>query len=107
MPLSNRPIEQVLSRQFLDLSHTHDICVRQTYDIGTREPILDLVNYVNKDGLQLLHDNNSHLSQEHQEKLVFVLMVLNPNNHFKIGEDYHIQTLMGHDKYNNTDSDEQ
>ena len=106
MPLSNRPIEQVLSRQFLDLSHTHDICVRQTYDICTREPILDLVNYVNKDGLQLLHDNNSHLSQEHQEKLAFVLVVLNSNNHFKIGEDYHIQTLIGHCHENKIDLNE-
>jgi hypothetical protein len=81
-------IASVLSRYFLDLDKTYEVCEQKQEK--------NLYSYVNKDSLQLLHDNNSPLSREHQEKLAYVLRVLNPNNQLHIGEDHHIQKLTGH-----------
>jgi hypothetical protein len=99
-------IASVLSRFFLDLDQTYAICARQTYDICTRKPTLNLADYVNADNLQLLHDNNSHQSKDYQEKLAFVLIVLNPDNQLHIGEGHDIQKLIGDCQENKIDPNE-
>lgn len=80
-------IALVLSRYILDFEETYAVCKQKLTE--------NLPSYVNKDGLQLLYDNNSHRSAEHQEKLAFVFSVLNPNNELQVGISYHVAKLMG------------